>query len=100
MYCTIGDSDEEIHYLIDRKNDYYFVRGLHFPKTAEEFASFHTSTVIDGELVIDEKPDGRQVLKFLVFDCLILDGQLLTQRPLDKRLGVGSGTAWWGMLFG
>lgn len=73
---------------IDRKNDYYWIQGLHFPKTADDFASFHTNTIIDGELVIDTKPDGREILKYLVFDCLLLDGQSLVQRPLDKRLGV------------
>ncbi|KAK6341299.1 Dcp1p-Dcp2p decapping enzyme complex alpha subunit [Orbilia brochopaga] len=88
LYCTHGDTeDSEAYYLIDRKNDYYYVQGLHYPKTQEDWSSFHTDTLIDGELVIDEKKDGRQVLKFLVFDCLMMDGQLLIQRPLDKRLG-------------
>jgi len=83
---------EEVHYLIDRKNDYYGVRGLHFPKAAEppskkiDFASYHTATLLDGELLWDEYPDGRRILKFLVFDCLFLDNQNLLGRTLDKRL--------------
>ncbi|KAF3093392.1 Dcp1p-Dcp2p decapping enzyme complex alpha subunit [Orbilia oligospora] len=94
LYCTHGDSqDSEAYYLIDRKNDYYYVSGLHYPRNPPpdskeiDWGSFHTQTVIDGELVIDVKKDGRKVLKFLVFDCLVLDGQLLVQRSLDKRLG-------------
>ncbi|KAF3906377.1 hypothetical protein ABW20_dc0104516 [Dactylellina cionopaga] len=88
LYCTHGDTeDTEAYYLIDRKNDYYWVQGLHYPKTADDWVSFHTDTIIDGELVIDKKKDGREVLKYLVFDCLMLDGLSLVQRSLDKRLG-------------
>ena len=42
--------------------------------------------MLDGELLYDTYPDGRRVLKYLVFDCLTLDGEDLTARPLDKRL--------------
>lgn len=79
----------ELVYLIDRKNEYYFVPGLHFPSQRDgpdDFASFHTNTVLDGELLFDTYPDGRKELKFLVFDCLALGGQLLVGRTLDKRL--------------
>ncbi|ERF70410.1 hypothetical protein EPUS_05229 [Endocarpon pusillum Z07020] len=86
MYCT-RDGDRDIHYLIDRKNDYYYVPGLHFPKQDDKtFASFHSETIFDGELVEDTYPDGHSELKFLVFDCLVLDSDLLTTKPLDKRL--------------
>ncbi len=86
MYCT-RDGDREIHYLIDRKNDYYYIPGLHFPKQDDKtFASFHSETIFDGELVQDTYPDGHSELKFLVFDCLVLDGDRLTTKSLDKRL--------------
>ncbi|KAF3915378.1 hypothetical protein AA313_de0206847 [Arthrobotrys entomopaga] len=93
LYCTYselpheGSPGTEAYYLIDRKNDYYYVQGLHYPKTTEDWSSFHTGTLVDGELVIDEKKDGRKVCKYLVFDCLVLDNVSLVQRPLDKRLG-------------
>lgn len=86
LYFT-NDGPKEIHYLIDRKNDYYFVPQLHFPLPNDPtFASFHTGTIVDGELVYDQEPDGLK-LRFLVFDCLALDGQSQTNRQLDKRLG-------------
>lgn len=86
MYCT-RDKDKDIHYLIDRKNDYYFVPNLHFPKPDDKtFSSFHDRTLLDGELVEDKLPDGTSELKFLVFDLLVLDGDLLTSKSLDKRL--------------
>lgn len=86
MYLT-QDRDRDIHYLIDRKNDYYYVPGLHFPHHEDQtFNRFHTNTILDGELVEDKFPDRASVVKFLVFDCLVLDNNILMQRPLDKRL--------------
>ncbi len=88
LYCTSGDGGAEIHYLIDRKNDYYYVPDLHFPVPDDEtFQNFHVETIIDGELVNDRMPNGELRLKFLVFDCLVLDGNNLMHRTLDKRLG-------------
>ncbi|KAF9882683.1 Dcp1p-Dcp2p decapping enzyme complex alpha subunit [Aspergillus nanangensis] len=91
LYFARGDPDSEqpeIHYLIDRKNDYRYVPGLHFPLPGDDtFQSFHVDTLIDGELVNDTYEDGTQQLKFLVFDCLVIDGQSLMHRTLDKRLG-------------
>ncbi|PWY92921.1 mRNA capping enzyme, alpha subunit [Aspergillus heteromorphus CBS 117.55] len=90
MYFARGDPDSEmpeIHYLIDRKNEYRYVPGLHFPLPDDDsFQRFHVDTLVDGELVNDTYEDGSQQLKYLVFDCLVLDGQSLMHRTLDKRL--------------
>lgn len=87
MYFAEGDGGTEIHYLIDRKNDYYYVSGLHFPVPADpSFQNFHIGTIIDGELVNDTLANGTVQLKYLVFDCLMLDGNSLMHRTLDKRL--------------
>lgn len=88
LYLTEDEENREAAYLIDRKNDYYWVNqgNLHFP-LKEDVQAFHTRTLIDGELVEEEtKTPGRKVLKFLIFDCLVLDGQDLMSRTLDKRL--------------
>lgn len=85
MYLT-GDGPQEITYLIDRKNDYYHVPFLHFPISSEQEREFHTGTLVDGELVNDTMPNGSIQLKYLVFDCLILDSSSLMHRSLDKRL--------------
>jgi mRNA guanylyltransferase len=87
LYLTQDDNREEIHYLIDRKNDYWFIpkNGLHFP-VPRDVAGFHVDTLIDGELVIDKLPDGTTQPKYLVFDCMVLDGNSLMNRTLDKRL--------------
>ena len=90
MYFARGDPESgtpEIHYLIDRKNDYRYVPNLHFPLPDDDtFQQFHVDTLVDGELVKDTYDDGTSQLKYLVFDCMVLDGQSLMHRTLDKRL--------------
>ncbi|KAK7204294.1 mRNA capping enzyme, catalytic domain-containing protein [Myxozyma melibiosi] len=85
MYLT-REGDAEATYLIDRKNNYYYVQGLHFP-LQDDFQKFHVDCIVDGELVLDHEDDGREVLRYLVFDSLVIDGKLMTERTLDKRLG-------------
>ncbi|KAJ2894196.1 hypothetical protein MKZ38_007836 [Zalerion maritima] len=93
LYLTsISGADGTPHetpFLIDRKNTYWHigVTELHFPQKNGPDSSFHTDTLIDGELVMDEYPDGAKIPRFIVFDCLLLDGQSLMTRTLDKRLG-------------
>jgi mRNA guanylyltransferase len=90
MYFT-RDGDREIHYLIDRKNEYYYVPDLHFPVPGDNsFQKFHTETVIDGELVLDTIAPGKRLLRYLVFDCLVIDRKPVMERPLDRRLAVRS----------
>ena len=86
MYLTDDGHGHEITYLIDRKNDYYHVTDLHFPKSIEQAEDFHTGTLVDGELVNDRQSNGTIQLNYLVFDCLVLDGSSLMHRTLDKRL--------------
>jgi mRNA guanylyltransferase len=85
MYCTSDTNGKELHYLIDRRNDFWYVQGLHFPIPDNELA-FHTNTLIDGELVIDTAENKQIQAKYLVFDCLVLDGNSLMNRTLDKRI--------------
>lgn len=78
----------EIHYLIDRRNDYYYIQGIHLPhQTDPTFKRWHDKTLLDGELVIDTLPNGKTVQRYLVFDCIVLDGEILVQKTFDKRIG-------------
>lgn len=86
LYLTDDGSGGESHYLIDRKNDYWWVKGVHIPTPGGE-SSFHRDTLLDGELVIDVLPDGRREPVYLVFDCMVIHGQNLMSRGLQKRLG-------------
>ncbi|KIH92163.1 mRNA guanylyltransferase [Sporothrix brasiliensis 5110] len=88
LYLTEDEEGAEIQYLIDRKNDYWFLPpgSLHLPR-AEDEAGFHVKTLVDGELVMDDLGHGEKQPTFLVFDCLVLDNKDMTERTLDKRLG-------------
>jgi mRNA guanylyltransferase len=93
MYFT-HDGEREVHYLIDRKNDYYYVPDLHFPMPGDKtYQKFHTDTLIDGELVLDTIAPGKRLLRYLVFDCLVIDRKPMKERTLDKRLAVSSALA-------
>ncbi|EMR09038.1 hypothetical protein PNEG_02810 [Pneumocystis murina B123] len=84
---NLGKISEKI-YLIDRKNDYYDVQNLHFPVLNDTtFRNFHNDTLLDGELILDEYENDIKTLRCLVFDCLSVQGKLLLNKPLDKRLG-------------
>lgn len=85
-----GGRQIEAKMLIDRKNDYYHINNssLHFPLLEGTDQSFHTETLLDGELVLDIMPNGDQRNTYLVFDCLALRGKPLLQKTLDKRLGL------------
>lgn len=59
--------------------------GLNFAHW-ERLSDPLTDTVIDGELVIDVDPaTGAHVLRYYAFDCLVLHGENIMQKPLIKR---------------
>jgi mRNA guanylyltransferase len=89
LYSTSDDQNQEAHYLIDRKNDYWYIpqSQLHIPTPTDE-QGFHTNTITDGELVWDVLDSGEREPRFLIFDCLVNDGVSLMDKTLDKRLGL------------
>lgn len=90
LYLTVDfhDGEEvEAQFLIDRKNDYYYIRrdDLHIPGP-NDIASYHTGTLLDGELVRDRLKNGEEKLVYLIFDCLAIDRENVMGKPFDKRL--------------
>jgi mRNA guanylyltransferase len=91
-------------YLIDRKNEYrrqhpalFFpfheipptekaCRALDMSMVGDRYA-VRKDTLLDGELVWDVHRDGTRTLRLLLFDCVVLDGTSMAQRPLSKRYG-------------
>ncbi|KAJ7685345.1 mRNA capping enzyme, catalytic domain-containing protein [Mycena polygramma] len=81
------DSGAQTVYLIDRKNDYYQLDGIFFPHHENPQRPLQ-DTIVDGELVFDLDPrTNHDTMRFLAFDCLVVDGQNIMSRPLDKRYG-------------
>ncbi|KAF8212065.1 mRNA capping enzyme, alpha subunit [Mycena galopus ATCC 62051] len=64
-------------YLIDRKNDYYQLSNFYFPHhrnpscRCKYYRRWRTC----------------ETMRFLAFDCLVIDGENVMARPLDKRYG-------------
>ncbi|EGO21029.1 hypothetical protein SERLADRAFT_475657 [Serpula lacrymans var. lacrymans S7.9] len=79
-------SNTQTIYLIDRRNIYYELAGFFFPHHADPRGPLK-DTLVDGELVIDTDPRTAKTLRFLAFDCLVVDEQNVMSRPLDKRYG-------------
>lgn len=52
------------------------------------FRRYHRETLVDGELVLDDVGGPKPLLRYLIFDCLILDNKDQMARTLDKRLAV------------
>ncbi|PVH98404.1 mRNA capping enzyme, alpha subunit [Periconia macrospinosa] len=96
MYLTYRDTGipdpavEPVTILIDRKNNYYDTQTpIRFPYHGDfqNPQMFLYGTILDGELVNDQTPDGGRQLIFYIFDCLAVDETNMTTKTLDKRLG-------------
>ncbi|KAK0463931.1 mRNA capping enzyme, catalytic domain-containing protein [Desarmillaria tabescens] len=84
---TDNNTKDQMVYLIDRHNAYRELAGLYFPHHENPLYPLR-STIVDGELVIDVDPRTKhETLRFLAFDCLVVDDQNVMSRPLDKRYG-------------
>lgn len=81
-------AEVEMQLLIDRKNDYYCIpiETLHIPVPGPNIAEFHRATLLDGELVRQKFPDGRERLCYLIFDALAVDRENICEKPFSKRL--------------
>ncbi|TPX39850.1 hypothetical protein SeMB42_g06221 [Synchytrium endobioticum] len=87
MYTTTSLAGNKVWtFLIDRKNSYYFQPNLWLPFHAD-LRKPQVETLLDGELVLDAYPDGREELLFYLFDCIVHYGKNLADRPYTTRLG-------------
>lgn len=87
-----GVTGEQGCFMIDRENSYYLVNGFRFPrlpqkKKEELLETLQDGTLIDGELVIQTNPVTKlQELRYLMFDCLAINGRSLISSPTSSRL--------------
>ncbi|KAM6500286.1 mRNA capping enzyme [Amanita muscaria] len=87
LIATDSASGDQSVYIIDRHNSYREVHGMFFPHHEDPRRPLG-NTIVDGELVLDVDPQTKkETLRFLAFDCLVVDGQNVMPRPLDKRYG-------------
>ncbi|THU85651.1 mRNA capping enzyme, alpha subunit [Dendrothele bispora CBS 962.96] len=87
VHVDMQSPDNQRVYLIDRHNKYRMLDGFFFPHHENPMHPLR-DTLLDGELLIDVDPHtNKETLRLLVFDCLVVDGQNVMSRPLDKRYG-------------
>lgn len=91
---------------IDRKQRFFKIQGLYFAHW-ENRSAFLGETLLDGELVIDIDPISgavsletlqtilvdsdvysQQTLMYYAFDCMVLHGENIMEKPLLKRYAV------------
>ncbi|CAO3616226.1 unnamed protein product [Mucor fragilis] len=85
---TVNHRREPEVYLFDRKSNFHVVRNFRFPIPGDpSFQKCLKNTIIDGEFVLDKEEDGTTQLRFLLFDCLCIESNVLVSRGLMSRLG-------------
>lgn len=96
LYFT-APFDKHTAYLIDRNFKVREVENFAIPN--RDHRSLHTDTLLDGELVVISKKEGEDSsdkdqkkqdaevrFEFLIFDCLMVNGQSVVNKDLQSRL--------------
>ncbi|KZP12558.1 hypothetical protein FIBSPDRAFT_913260 [Athelia psychrophila] len=87
LFVNTLPSKEQLVYIIDRHNAYRQLDGFVFPHHMNPSAMLG-NTIVDGELVIDTDPKTRKnTMRFLAFDCLVVDNENVMTKNLEKRYG-------------
>ncbi|KAF7305060.1 mRNA-capping enzyme subunit alpha [Mycena kentingensis (nom. inval.)] len=87
LIVLTGNDGHQSVYLYDRNNGFYDIDGFYFPHH-ENPQNPMLDTIVDGELVYDVDPRTKQeTMRFLAFDCLVVNAQNVMSRTLDKRYG-------------
>lgn len=78
--------DEDNIFFLTRSHHLWRVKGLKFPKI-EDLNSHLTQTLLDGEMVTDII-DGQKIPKYLIYDVISLNGNIVATYNFDKRCGI------------
>ncbi|KAF9431082.1 Dcp1p-Dcp2p decapping enzyme complex alpha subunit [Podila epigama] len=73
-------------FLIDRHFEITFVPQLLLP-LRDNPSKCQNETLLDGEMIV-ETDGSKKTLRFLVFDLMVLNGTVVTQRSYSTRLGM------------
>ncbi|KZT35071.1 mRNA capping enzyme, alpha subunit [Sistotremastrum suecicum HHB10207 ss-3] len=86
VFVLPGGSGQDT-FLIDRHNKYRIVQGFVFPHHTDPRRPLRAS-ILDGELVLDtDRRTGKETLRLLIFDCLVIDQENVMAKSLTSRTG-------------
>ncbi|KAH3903475.1 probable mRNA-capping enzyme subunit alpha [Saccharomycodes ludwigii] len=107
MFLVVNPvTQEQGCFLIDRENNFFLTSGFQLPlpkhlvppeqlkdeegkpiKKDPLLRTFQNGTLVDGELVIQTNPQTKiKELRYLMFDCLSINGRSLVHSPTSSRL--------------
>lgn len=78
--------NEDNIFFLTRNLQLWRVVGLRFPRI-DDLNSHLTDTLIDGEMVTDVDK-GRKIPRFLIYDVISLNGDIVANHNFDKRCGL------------
>ncbi|XBW34792.1 hypothetical protein QEN19_000358 [Hanseniaspora menglaensis] len=85
MFVIINpQTNKQSIFFIDRENNFYLKENLNIILPFNE-KELHNGTLIDGELV-NQKINGKIETRFLMFDCLAINGRPFINKSTSSRL--------------
>lgn len=85
MFVIINpQNNNQSIFLIDRENNFYLNENLSMVLPFND-KELHNGTLIDGELV-NQKINNKIETRFLMFDCLSINGRPFINKPTSSRL--------------
>ncbi|KAI8361369.1 mRNA capping enzyme, catalytic domain-containing protein [Mortierella sp. GBAus27b] len=73
-------------FLIDRHYEISYVPDLLLP-VRDNPSKYQNETLLDGEMIV-ESDGNKKTFRFLVFDLMVSNGTVITQRSYSSRLGM------------
>jgi mRNA guanylyltransferase len=62
-------------YVFDRDNNPFHVERLHFPH--RKHTRHLRNTLLDGEMIVDKLPSGESVPRYLIYDAVRIDDEVI-----------------------
>lgn len=86
-YVVCEKSDGERHLMLIYKQAVYIIdRMFNIYRVGISFPDLDRTSLLDGELIIDSPPNGKQIIRYLVYDAIHVRGKSVAKESLLFRL--------------
>ena len=79
--------DESRIYFMDRKASFFRIDGIKFPRKSAPNDHLK-NTLLDGEMVIDRIDKHKTCPRYLIYDVVVFENELVCQSDFKKRISV------------